>query len=98
MDRIVLRQEWEALSREAFEAAYSAVEKTEDGRWIADSEWAVRAACLKFMEKGYQRLMQAKADEHAAAQLAAFSPGGSGGISAQQGKTSAARVDRRRRA
>jgi hypothetical protein len=97
MDRNVLQQEWEVLSREAFESAYSAVEKTEDGRWIADSEWAVRAACLKFMEKGYQKLMQAKADEHAAAKLAAFSPSGSGVVSAQQGNASAARVDGRRR-
>jgi hypothetical protein len=97
MDRSVLQEEWEVLSREAFDSAYAAVEKAADGRWIADSEWAVRAAFLKFMEKGYQKLMQAKADEHAAAKSAVFSPCGSGRTAAQQGNASAACVDGRRR-
>ena len=97
MDRNVLKQKWDQLSQEAFAAARGAVEQAPDGKWIAASEWQVREAFCKFMQAGYQMLLQARVDGHAASVQAAFSPSGSNGHPARQGPARLQRADRRRR-
>src|SRR5438270_2263076 len=54
--------------------ARAAVEQAPDGRWIAASEWQVRDIFQRLTRDCYQAMLQAKADAHPTASLAALPP------------------------
>src|SRR4051794_11623687 len=102
MDRQKLRRELHAKVDAALDRAVDAVESAPDGRWIEASGWVVRAAFQELMGECFQAILQARVDAApAAANAAAFSPGGSGRVAARgdrtvQGRAAARRADRGR--
>ena len=85
MDKDVLDERLKARCEQALSAARLAVQQAPDGQWIAASEWQVRAIFQELTRDCYQLLLQAKADEHPAAEQAAFSPS-AGCDAAEQGR------------
>jgi hypothetical protein len=97
MDRREVRRELRAKVDAAVERAMDAVESAPDGRWVAGSEWAVRAAFQELMGECFQAILQAKVDADPAARAAAFSPGGRAAKRvAVQGRAAGRRADRGR--
>ena len=98
MDRQKLRCELCAMVDVALDRAVDAVESAPDGRWIAASEWVVRAAFQELMGECFQAILQARIDADPAANAAAFSPGGHADRrdGAVQGRSSGRRADGRR--
>lgn len=81
MDRRKLRRELHAKVDAALDRAIDAVGSAPDGRWVAASEWVVRAAFQELMGECFRAILQARvdADPFAAAGAAAFSPDGRSG-------------------
>jgi hypothetical protein len=96
MDKDVLHHRLEQLCRKAMSEARAAVDSAPDGQWISASEWQVRDIMQRLTQESYQAMLQAKADGHAAAAEAAFSPGGGDG-SAEPRPTFLPGAHRRRR-
>lgn len=95
MDKDVLEQRLKDRCDQALAAARAAVEQAPDGQWIAASEWQVRAIFQELTRDCYQLMLQAKSDQHPAAEQAAFSPS-AGRDAAQQGRARPTRSNRRR--
>ena len=74
MDRDVLDGQLEQLWGRAKAEAKAAVTAAPEGHWIAGSEWEVRAIFQRLTHESYQVLLQARADGHAPAAGATFSP------------------------
>lgn len=85
MDKDVLDERLKVRCEQALSAARRAVQQAPDGQWIAASEWQVRAIFQELTRDCYQLMLQAKADEHPAAEQAAFSPS-AGCDAAEQGR------------
>jgi hypothetical protein len=76
MDRRKLRRDLHKKVDAALEKAMDAVAAAPDGRWIAGSEWVVRAAFAELMGDCFQAMVQARIDADPAAGAGSFSPGG----------------------
>jgi hypothetical protein len=99
MDRQKLRRELHAKVDAALDRAVDAVESAPDGRWVAASEWAVRAAFQDLMSDCFQSILQARVDADPAADAGSFSPGGRAAgrrAAAVQGRAAGRRADRGR--
>jgi hypothetical protein len=108
MDRQQLRRELHAKVDAALDKAIDAVSHSPDGRWIAGSEWVVRAAFAELMGDCFQAIVQARIDADPAAVAAgSFSPderraaaaaaaAAAANDAAVQGVAARKRVDRRR--
>ena len=96
MDKDVLDQRLKERCEQALAAARSAVRQAPDGQWISASEWQVRAIFQELTRDCYQLMVHAKADEHPAAEQAAFSPS-AGRDAAEQGHAQPTGSDRGRR-
>jgi hypothetical protein len=97
MDRQRLRRELHAKVDAALDRAMDAVESAPDGRWVAASEWAVRAAFQELMGACFQTMLQAKVDADPAANAGSFSPGRRAARRpAVQGRAAGRRADRGR--
>jgi hypothetical protein len=100
MDKDVLDQRLSELCQTAMAEARAAVTAAPDGQWIAASEWQVREIFQRLTQDCYQAMLQAKADEHASAESATFSPDercGPWGGAAKQGRARSKRFDGGRR-
>jgi len=95
MDKEVLDRRLGELCEKAMAEARAAVDGAPEGQWIAASEWQVRDIFQRLTRDCYQAMLQAKADSHATAAQAVFSPDGPG--AAEQRRTPAAGVERGRR-
>jgi hypothetical protein len=96
MDRQAIKSELTQQFQQSLEEAIDAVERAPDGKWIAASEWQVRAIVQRLMQQSYERLLQARLD---AAPAAAFSPSKPVPVTpptAQQGPPGRRRADGRR--
>jgi hypothetical protein len=99
MDRQALRRELHAKVDRALDRAMEAVVAAPDGQWINASEWVVREAFQELTRDCFQAIVQARIDADPAANAAAFSPGGGGGVRRDrtvQGRAAGGRADRRR--
>jgi hypothetical protein len=103
MDRQKLRRDLHARVDAALDRAIDAVAAAPDGRWIAGSEWVVRAAFQELMGDCFQAIVQARVDADPVVNAAAgsFSPAAGGrdagrGAAAVQGRAAGRRADRRR--
>jgi hypothetical protein len=96
MDKDVLEQRLRERCDQALAAARAAVEQAPDGQWIAASEWEVRGIFQELTRDCYQLMLQARADQHPAAEQAAFSPS-AGREAAQQRRAPPTGSDGRRR-
>ena len=97
MDRQRLRRELHAKVDAALDKAIDAVADAPDGRWIAGSEWVVRAAFAELMGDCFQAIIQARIDADPVADAGSFSPGGRAAIDAAvQSVAARGRADRRR--
>ena len=77
MDRQAIKRELTQQFQQSLEEAIDAVEGAPDGKWIAASEWQVRAIFQRLMQQSYEKLLQARLNagpEADAALEAAFSP------------------------
>lgn len=74
MDRRQLRRDLRAKVDVVLDRAMDAVADAPDGRWIAGSEWVVRAAFQELMGECFQAIVQARIDAEPAV-AGAFSPG-----------------------
>jgi len=95
MDKEVLEQQLQGLCAHAVQQARTAVAAASEGQWIAGSEWQVREIFQHLTRDCYQALIQARADAHASASQAVFSPGGRCSP-AEQRPAKPAGADRRR--
>lgn len=95
MDKDVLDRRLEALCSQAMREARAAVQAAPEGCWIAGSEWPVREIFGRLTRDCYQAMVQARADDHATAAQAAFSPCAGPGV-AEQRRAGAAGADGRR--
>jgi hypothetical protein len=91
MDRDAIKRELTEQFERSLDQAMEAVEQAPDGRWIAASEWQIRAIFQELMAQSFEKILQAKLD---AADEAAFSPSGQG--DAKPGPPGRGRVMRRR--
>lgn len=78
MDKDVLLHQMTERFQELYGKALETLEKAPDGRWIADSEWVFRDVFQQLLTESYEAAMQSKADAHASAQAASFSPSAPG--------------------
>jgi hypothetical protein len=74
MDRQRLRRELHAKVDAALDKAIDAVAEAPDGRWIAGSEWVVRAAFQELMGDCFQAIVQARIDADPVVAAGSFSP------------------------
>jgi len=74
MDRDVLMHQMTERFQALYGKALDALEHAPDGQWIAASEWAFRDAFQELLTESYEAAVQSKADTHASAQAASFSP------------------------
>jgi hypothetical protein len=96
MDRQKLRRDLHARVDAALDRAIDAVAAAPDGRWIAGSEWAVRAAFQELMGDCFQAIVQARVDADPVVNAGSFSPVAGRGAAAVQGRAGGRRADRRR--
>ena len=98
MDRQALRRQLRSKLDSVLERAMDAVEAAPDGRWIAGSEWVVRAAFAELMGDCFQAIVQARIDADPAVNAGSFSPGRRAAAidAAVQGVAARGRADRRR--
>lgn len=95
MDKDVLDARLKERCDQALAAARAAVAQAPDGAWISGSEWQVRAIFQGLTRECYELILQARADQHPAAEQAVFSPS-AGCDAAEQGPAEPARADRGR--
>jgi hypothetical protein len=98
MDRQRLRRELYAKVDAALDKAIDAVAEAPDGRWIAGSEWVVRAAFQELMGDCFQAIVQARIDADPVVSAGSFSPDKRAAAidAAVQGVAARGRIDRRR--
>jgi len=96
MDRAALKQRLMARCEATVEAAMAAVDAAPDGAWISGSEWPMREVFQKLTAECFQEIVQARIDDHATANAAAFSPERRRPRAAPQRKPRGARADGRR--
>jgi hypothetical protein len=99
MDRQQLRGQLHAKVDAALDKAIDAVADAPEGRWIAGSEWVVRAAFAELMGECFQAIVQARIDADPVVNAGSFSPdrrAAAAIAAAVQGVAARGRADRRR--